>query len=139
METAGAKSTKRQDVRKKRKIIIFAFEICLILVMLGVLWLVMQTPSEGPSRVVIDPGNVAISENIQKEKEEGESPMLGYMNVALFGVDAKTDSQLYKSSRSDVYLCEVYLDDRGASRRRTGREDGRHRCKSGPESVRNLR
>ena len=111
METAGAKSTKRQDVRKKRKIIIFAFEICLILVMLGVLWLVMQTPSEGPSRVVIDPGNVAISENIQKEKEEGESPMLGYMNVALFGVDAKTDSQLYKSSRSDsMMIASINLD-----------------------------
>lgn len=111
MATARAKSTKQQDGRKKRKIIIFAFEICLILVMLAVLWLVMQTPSEGPSRVVIDPGNVAISENIQKEKEEGESPMLGYMNVALFGVDAKTDSQLYKSSRSDsMMIASINLD-----------------------------
>lgn len=111
MAMAKVESTKPQDARKKRKIIIFAFEICLILVMLAVLWLVMQTPTEGPSRVVIDPGNVAINEDIKKEKEEGESPMLGYMNVALFGVDAKTDNQLYKGSRSDsMMIASINLD-----------------------------
>ena len=111
MATAEAKSTRQQGARKKRKIIIFAFEICLILIMLGVLWLVMKTPSEGPSRVVIEPGNIAINEDIQKGKDEGESPMLGYLNVALFGVDAKTDNQLYKSSRSDsMMIASINLD-----------------------------
>lgn len=111
MAVAGTKSTRQQEARKKRKIIIFAFEICLILVMLGVLVLVMMTPSEGPSRVVIDPAKVFISDDIKNEKDEGESPMLGYMNVALFGVDAKTDSQLYKGSRSDsMMIASINLD-----------------------------
>lgn len=108
---AKAKGTKPLDGKKKRRIIIFAFEICLILIMLAVLWLVMRTPAEGPSRVVIDPGKLAINEDIQRGKEEGESPMLGYMNVALFGVDAKTDNQLYKSSRSDsMMIASINLD-----------------------------
>lgn len=104
MATARSVSVKQQGTRKKRKVIIFAVEICVILVMVGMLWLVMKTPSEGPSRVVIDPGNVAINDDIKKGKEEGESPMLGYMNVALFGVDARNDNQLYKGSRSDSIM-----------------------------------
>lgn len=104
MATAKTLRAKQQGARKKRRIIIFAVEICVIFVMVGMLWLVMKTPSEGPSRVVIDPGNVAINEDIKKGKEEGESPMLGYMNVALFGVDARNDSQLYKGSRSDSIM-----------------------------------
>lgn len=104
MATAKTLRAKQQGARKKRRIIIFAVEICVIFVMVGMLWLVMKTPSEGPSRVVIDPGNVAINEDIKKGKEEGESPMLGYMNVALFGVDARNDNQLYKGSRSDSIM-----------------------------------
>lgn len=112
MAIAETRSTDRQEARKRRKIIIFTVEICVILVMLGVLWLVMKTPSEGPSRVVIDPGNLFINEEVQKKKEEDEeSPMLGYMNVALFGVDAKTDKQLYKDSRSDsMMIASINLD-----------------------------
>lgn len=110
MAAAGTKGVTQKETRKKRKIIIFTLEICLILVMLGVLWVVMQTPSEGPSRVVL-PDNVFISEEIKKEKEDGESHMLGYMNVALFGVDARTDNELYKSSRSDsMMIASINLD-----------------------------
>lgn len=110
MAAAGTKGVTQKETRKKRKIIIFTLEICLILVMLGVLWVVMQTPSEGPSRVVL-PENVFISEEIKKDKEEGESQMLGYMNVALFGVDARTDNELYKSSRSDsTMIASINLD-----------------------------
>ncbi len=113
METAGTRNAKQLETRKKRKIIIFAVEICLILIMLAVLWMVMRVPSQGPSRVVLpdNPGSLFVSDDIQKGKDEGESPMLGYMNVALFGVDAKTDDQLYKGSRSDsMMIASINLD-----------------------------
>lgn len=47
METAGTRNAKQLETRKKRKIIIFAVEICLILIMLAVLWMVMRVPSQG--------------------------------------------------------------------------------------------
>ena len=113
MATEGVKSAEQQGARRKRKIIIFTVEIILILVMLAVLYMVMQVPSQGPSRVVLpdNPGSLLVNDDIQKGKDEGESPMLGYMNVALFGVDAKTDDQLYKSSRSDsMMIASINLD-----------------------------
>lgn len=54
---------------------------------------------------VLDPGQLAIPSEIQQAKEEDpENKMRGYMNIALFGVDAKTDSQLLRGSRSDATM-----------------------------------
>lgn len=111
MATEKKMSAKEREARKKRKIIIFAIEIVVILVMLAVLWVVLTIPSEGPNVTVIDPQQVGISDEIKQEKEEGESVLLGYMNVALFGVDATKDSELFRDSRSDsTMIASINLD-----------------------------
>ena len=104
----GKKMTAQQyEARKRKKIIIFVIEILVILLMLLGLYLVMtKTPEEGPKITVLEPANL----EIQTQVAENES-MKGYMNVALFGVDASTDSQLYKSSRSDsIMIASINMD-----------------------------
>ena len=95
---------KQREARKKRKIIIFAVEIVIILIMIGVLYFVFaHTNNDGPKVTVLEPDQLAIPEEIKQEKEEGGS-MTNYMNIALFGVDATTENQLYKGSRSDSIM-----------------------------------
>lgn len=99
-----------QKRKKKRRIIIFAIEIEIILIMLGVLYVVMNVSNEGPKFTVIDPSEVVPSE-IQQAKDEGESTMLGYMNIALFGVDATNEKQIEKNSRTDtIMIASVNMD-----------------------------
>ncbi len=103
----GASAKALAQKRSKRKLIIFALEIAIILVMVGVLYLVVNaTSGEGPKVTVLDPEKLAIPPEIQQAKEEGESPMVGYMNIALFGVDATSADKkdLYKKSRSDCIM-----------------------------------
>ncbi|MBQ4536160.1 MAG: LCP family protein [Lachnospiraceae bacterium] len=97
-------TAQEREAKKKRKIIIFAIEIVVILAMIAILYVVMtKTNSDGPSYTVLEPEQLAIPEEVQKEKEEGGA-MTGYMNIALFGVDATKDSELYKGSRSDSMM-----------------------------------
>ena len=99
-----------QKRKKKRRIIIFAIEIEIILIMLGVLYVVIFLPKEGPKFTVIDPSEVVPSE-IQQAKDEGESAMLGYMNIALFGVDATNEKQIEKNSRTDtIMIASINMD-----------------------------
>lgn len=99
-----------QKRKKKRRIIIFAIEIEIILIMLGVLYVVMNLSDEGPKFTVIDPSEVVPSE-VQQAKDEGESAMLGYMNIALFGVDATNEKQIEKNSRTDtIMIASINMD-----------------------------
>ena len=100
MATGGKMSARQRAARQRRRMILFAFEIIIILVMVAVLYLVMNKTSEGPKVTVMDPEKLAIPSQVQEMKEEGGT-MHGYMNIALFGVDAQTDGQLFKGSRSD--------------------------------------
>ena len=71
----------RQKTKSKKKMIILFIEIIIILIMVGVLYVVMNTTNnEGPKITVLDPGELAIPEEIQQAKEEGTSTMKGYMN-----------------------------------------------------------
>lgn len=100
-------TAKEREARKKRKIIIFAIEIIVILIMVMVLYLVVSaTNNEGPKVTVLEPENL----EIQSEVMEDET-MQGYMNIALFGVDAQRDSELYKGSRSDsIMIASINLE-----------------------------
>lgn len=102
--SSGHRMTEQQrQAKQRKKVIIFSVEIVVILAMVAVLYVVMtKTNSKGPSYTIIEPDNLAIPDKIIKEKEEGT--MKGYMNIALFGVDAKTDTQLYKGSNSDCIM-----------------------------------
>lgn len=109
MATAGRRNSKRA-ARQKRKMVLFAFEIIIILIMVVILYLVMNKTSEGPKMVNLDPKNLAIPTEVIEKTEEGGT-MHGYMNVALFGLDAETESQLYKGSRSDtIMIASINLD-----------------------------
>lgn len=112
---AGRKSASQVKARNTRKVVIFGVEIVVILVMLVVLWKLVasgNSETEGPSRIdPFTPEQVGISDEIQEKKETGESALKGYLNIALFGVDAKTKNELYSGSRSDsMMIASVNLD-----------------------------
>ncbi len=108
----GNHSKKTSAAKKKNKararIIIFAIEIVIILVMLVVVAKVFKTTEEveGPHYAEIEETQIVINSEVV------ENPVLkGYWNIALFGVDATTDSQLYKGSRSDsMMVASINLD-----------------------------
>lgn len=116
-----AQGTKK-SAKSKSKIIIFAVEIFLILIMLAILFLVMTKGGEGPKVVDLTAENLGINEGVLENKNEGaEVPTLepgsivdtGYMNIALFGVDATSTSTnaLTKGSRSDcIMIASVNMD-----------------------------
>ncbi len=110
MATKGNTNKKQKQGKKKGKMILFVIELVVIIGMVGVLYWVMNQGGEGPKVAVIDPEQLAIPEEVVQAKEEGGT-MHGYMNIALFGVDAVTDDQLYKNSRSDsTMIASINLD-----------------------------
>lgn len=129
MATTGRMSAKQRAAKRRGKMILFAVEIIIILIMLIVLSQLMFPKSEdgsgglfsslfgnwsntadGPQVVVLDEEKLQIPSEVKEMTEEGGT-MHGYMNIALFGVDATTDSQLYKGSRSDsTMIASVNLD-----------------------------
>ena len=110
----------RKTSKSKSKIVIFAIEIILILIMLAILFFVMTKGGEGPKVVDLDKENLGINEEVLNNKtpEGGENAVepgaivdTGYMNIALFGVDATTPNGLYKGSRSDcIMIASVNMD-----------------------------
>ncbi|HBA48808.1 MAG TPA: transcriptional regulator [Lachnospiraceae bacterium] len=96
--------------KKKVRMILFGLEVVIILAMLAVLYLVLNQSSDGPRMVELNPEVLEIHEEVRQLKEEGGT-MLGYRNIALFGLDAETDNQLYKSSHSDsIMIASINLD-----------------------------
>lgn len=94
----------------KAKMILFGIEIVIILAMLTGLYLVMSKSSDGPAMTELDPQVLEIHEEVKQLAEEGGT-MQGYKNIALFGLDAENDNQLYKSSHSDsIMIASVNLD-----------------------------
>lgn len=107
---AAQTKTNGKKGKSKAKIILFAIELIVILVMVAVLWWVMSKEDEGPKVTVLDSSSLAIPSQVLEAKEEGGT-MHGYMNIALFGVDALNDKQLYKDSRSDsTMIASINLD-----------------------------
>ena len=119
---SGRNTDKRKKSKNKQraKIIIFIVEILIILVMLLVVWKVFQTTDEveGPNIVSIEESNIVVNPDVKESLEkvpttegEAEPAMKGYWNIALFGVDAVKQEQIYKSSRSDsMMIASVNLD-----------------------------
>ncbi len=107
--TTGAR---QKTSKSKSKIIIFAIEILLILIMLAILFFVMTRGNGGPKVVELDPDELINQELLDKNQagdnttvvEPGTIVDTGYMNIALFGVDAITTNDLYKGSRSDCTM-----------------------------------
>lgn len=120
-ENTNRSTQAKRRKKSKNKVIIFAVEIFLILIMLAILFLVMTKGNNGPKVVDLDKENLGISDKVLEEKKaEGENTdnvkpgtivNTGYMNIALFGVDATTSSGLYKGSRSDsTMIASINMD-----------------------------
>lgn len=107
-----AKRTNAKGRRsRKGKYILFGVEVVIILVMVVVLFKVMNSDAvAGPHVSYLDKDQVAVPSQVQEQTEEG-GKMHGYMNVALFGVDATKDKQLFGGSRSDcIMIANINLD-----------------------------
>lgn len=110
----NSKGSTKKASKSKGKIIIFAIEIILILIMLAILLLVMTKGGKGPQVVKLDTEKLGINDTATpNEVQEGNTTTVvdagqvidtGYINIALFGVDATTPSGLYKGSRSDCTM-----------------------------------
>lgn len=104
------KAKEKINTKQRLKRVLFAIEAVLIAAMLAILYLVMNRAPKGPRMVKLDPRGLEIHEEVQLLSEEGGT-MKGYMNIALFGLDAETDSQLFKNSRSDsTMIASINLD-----------------------------
>ncbi len=112
---------KQMIPKSKGKIIIFAIEILLILIMLAVLYFVMTRSNEGPKMVDLNPEELinedVLNKNLASDNtnvvEPGTIVDTGYMNVALFGVDAITDKGIFKGSNSDSIMIASINKDTG--------------------------
>jgi len=111
---APSKKPKTKEKSKFGKIILFAVEAIVLLVMLGVLWTVLKTEKVG--KVELKEEDIVINEEVKEKlemvstttNEEGEtvtapSAMNGYRNIALFGVDSR-EKALTKNTRSDTII-----------------------------------
>ena len=96
-EAKGHKmSAKKKAAKRRNRIILFAFEIVVLVVMLFVLKGIMTGTKV--DKIKIDEDKIVMNENVQ----ENES-MKGYRNIALFGVDSREGS-LGKGTRSDTII-----------------------------------
>lgn len=104
--------------RQNIKILIFLIEVIIIAVLLLVVWKVFQTTEqvEGPHIADFGEEEIFVNPDVQNSLEnaaatEEEPAMKGYWTVALFGLDAVEEEQLYKGSRSDsMMIASINLD-----------------------------
>lgn len=104
---ANGQNGKPKKNRKISRVIIFSVEILIILAMLLVVMKVFQVTDDnpetggggGPHIADVPEDNIVINEAVKEDPV-----MKGYWNIALFGLDAQSASQLYKGSRSDTMM-----------------------------------
>ena len=132
--SSSSKPVRRTAPKKKSsagKIILFVAEIAVLAVMVVILWTVLKTEKVGKADIAeneivineeVAQKIVTQSNQVDETGEEIPSPMTGYRNIALFGVDSR-EGALNKNTRSDtiiiasineqtkeVKLCSVYRD-----------------------------
>lgn len=90
----GKKLTKRQ--RRKRKVIMFAVELLVILILLAVLWVVIKYNKI--NRTELNKENLNINLDVKTQKM-----LKGYTNIAVFGLDNRSNGN-YKSGNSDCIM-----------------------------------
>ena len=100
-KTSGKKaSSKRSKKRKKAKMITFAIEAAILIVLLVVLYVLNRT--ELLSKVTYD--EEVVQESVNELTEETLEKMEEYTNIALFGLDTRQAGSLGKGNRSDTIM-----------------------------------
>lgn len=99
--TSGKKSSsKRAKKRKKAKMITFAVEAAVLLVLLLVLYVLNRT--ERFSKVIYN--DEVVENSVNELTEETLEAMEEYTNIALFGLDTRQAGSLGKGNRSDTIM-----------------------------------
>ena len=100
-KTSGKKSSSRRaKKRKKAKMITFAIEAVVLVVLLLVLYVLNRT--ERFSKVVFD--DKVVQDSVNELTEETLETMEEYTNIALFGLDTRQAGSLGKDAHSDAIL-----------------------------------
>ena len=100
-KTSGKKSSSRRaKKRKKAKMITFAIEAVILVVLLIVLYVLNRT--ELLSKVSYD--DEIVQESVNDLTEETLEAMEQYTNIALFGLDTRQAGSLGKGNRSDTIM-----------------------------------
>ena len=100
-KTSGKKgSSKRAKKRKKAKMITFAIEAVILIVLLVVLYVLNRT--ELLSKVTYD--EEVVQESVNELTKETLEKMEEYTNIALFGLDTRQAGSLGKGNRSDTIM-----------------------------------
>ena len=107
-QAARSRAARQKAAKKRRKIIVFAIEIVVLVVMVAFMLKVFEKSEEGP--IVVDlptePDEIEIATQVQEDPV-----MKGYWNIALFGVDANNENELIKGGRSDsTMIASINLD-----------------------------
>lgn len=98
--------------KKKKKIILFAVEICLLLLLVGIVWVALPILNQAQKIRVVDIGedDVIMNEEVKESLESGDSKLHNYRNIALFGVDSRS-GELDKNTRTDtIMIASINLD-----------------------------
>lgn len=95
-----AKRKKRKKKSGRKKLVLLVFEILLLLVVLGVLFIYNQTLGQVTFEEEFTNSEAGINEEIDEETVE---TMHGYLNVALFGLDNRSDGS-YSEGHSDCII-----------------------------------
>ena len=104
-QTDGADSRDGQKSRNKwvKSVPLLIVEICVLALAIGIMYIVV-TATEEVDRKEIDEEKIAINEEIVEILQDEESDVvMGYRNIALFGVDAR-DGELGRGTRSDTII-----------------------------------
>ena len=104
---SSAKKKKEQAKKKRRRIVLFIVEIFALVLLVGALWVVQ--PGSNAGKMELNEDKIIVNEVV---KEQEETTMKGYRNIALFGVDSTTGS-LSKGTRSDTIMIASINQDTG--------------------------
>ncbi|MGL5260228.1 MAG: LCP family protein, partial [Lachnospiraceae bacterium] len=96
-------TAKKKKRNKNKKILLFIIEIIVLIVLVAVLYLVLKT--EKVERVIINEEDIVVNQAVSENET-----LLGYRNIALFGVDSR-DKSLGKGNRTDtIMIASINLD-----------------------------
>jgi LCP family protein required for cell wall assembly len=98
---------KEKDGKKGWRFLLAAVEI-LVLAVMACFLLMVYSPKKGGEPNIVD----LPTESLSIAPQVAEDPVQkGYQNIALFGVDAKNESELQKGARSDsIMIASINLD-----------------------------
>lgn len=91
---------KRRKKKGRKKIVLFIFEVLLLAVVLGVLWLYNSTFGKVTWENELSNSEAGINQDLDKDAAK---KMHGYLNVALFGLDNRSNGD-YNTGHSDCIM-----------------------------------